>query len=82
MKVRVDITRRSGIADPEATTVATALQNLGFDTVVDLSFVRSWVIELAADDEAAAEETVHRMCEVLLANPVIEDYTLEVLADA
>ena len=76
MKVRVDITRRSGIADPEGTTVEHALAELGFAGVTGVHFGRTITLDVAVDDAARAEDEVREMCERLLANPVIEDYTV------
>ncbi len=82
MKVRVDISRRAGIADPEGHTVHQALRELGFEKVGAVRFGRT--ILLAVDDVAdgaEAEKLVTEMCERLLANPVIEDYTVTALPD-
>jgi phosphoribosylformylglycinamidine synthase len=77
MRFRIQITRRPGIADPEGTTTAHALQELGFKEVTGVSFGRDIIVELDADDEGAAMTRVLEMCDRLLANPVIEDYTVE-----
>ncbi len=77
MRFRVQISRRPGIADPEGTTTAHALQELGYKEVTGVSFGRDIVVEVDADDEAAATARVIEMCERLLANPVIEDFTVE-----
>jgi len=77
VRFRVQITRRPGIADPEGTTTAHALQELGFKEVTGVSFGRDIVVELDADDEGAAMTRVLEMCDRLLANPVIEDYRVE-----
>ena len=67
---------KAGILDPQGEAVARALEHLGFAVsgarvgkVVDL--------EVASDDEASAREQVERMCEQLLANPLIESYEIE-----
>jgi phosphoribosylformylglycinamidine synthase PurS subunit len=67
---------KSGILDPQGQAVERALEHLGFAVsgarvgkVVDL--------EVASDDEASAREQVVRMCEQLLANPLIESYEIE-----
>ncbi len=78
MRVRVDITRRAGIADPEGATVEHALGELGFAGVSGVHFGRTITLEVAVDEAATAEAQVREMCERLLANPVIEDYTVTV----
>ena len=78
MKVRVEISRRPGIADPEGTTVARALPDLGFEDVGNVRFGRIIHITLEDQDPAAARDAVTAMCEKLLANPVMEDYRIEI----
>ncbi len=73
----VQITRREGIADPEGTTTAHALHELGYQEVTGVTFGRDIAIEMDAEDEAEATRRVIEMCDQLLANPVIESYTVE-----
>ena len=80
MRFRVQISRRQGIADPEGTTTAGALRDLGYTEVTEVHFGRDIIINVEGDNEGAAEKRVIEMCERLLANPVIEDYTVERLA--
>ena len=79
MRVRVEVARIPNVADPEATTIAGALRDLGFTDLVGVSVGRSFVIDVEGDDAAAAEASVRKMCEQLLANPVIEQYSVRVL---
>ena len=81
MKVQVEITRLPSVADPEAATITGALRGLGFTDLVAVSMGRSLVIEVEADDATNAEASVRRMCAQLLANPVIEDYSVRVVAE-
>ncbi|HEX9854193.1 MAG TPA: phosphoribosylformylglycinamidine synthase subunit PurS [Acidimicrobiia bacterium] len=74
-KYRIDIRRKHGLADPEGATTARALHDLGYSGVVDVSFGR--VIFVDTDDGDASD--VAAMCEQLLANPVIEEYAIEVV---
>ncbi len=75
--VRITISLKEGMLDPEATTIRNALANLGF-TTGDLKTARLFCIRLDAKDEHEAEEQAGKMCERLLANPVIHRYTIEV----
>lgn len=77
MRFRVSISRRQGLADPEGTTTARALRDLGYDEVLEVDFGRTMTIEVTAEDEAEARTRIDEMCERLLANPVIEDYHVE-----
>ena len=81
MRLHIEIIRRPGIADPEAVTVIRALRELGFDTVVDLSMGRSLFLDLDEADPEVAREAVERMCRQLLANPVLEDYSIEAVVE-
>ncbi len=77
MRFRVRISRRDGIADPEGTTTAHALRELGYQEVTGVTFGRDILVDLDVDDETEATGKVVEMCERLLANPVIEEFTVE-----
>ena len=72
----MSISRKAGLADPEGSTTAAALRDLGFTEVSSVSFGRTLVLDVA-DDTAA--ERLSEMCTRLLANPVIEDFSVEEL---
>jgi phosphoribosylformylglycinamidine synthase len=76
MKVRVDVMLKSGVLDPQGEAVRHALGNLGFDGVAGVR--QGKVIELDLDDTDAvkAKARVTEMCEKLLANTVIESYSI------
>ncbi len=80
MNVRVYITPKKGILDPQGATVERALPNLGFEGVSEVRIGK--FIEFRLDpsgqtaDEARAE--VDEMCRKLLANPIIEDFTFAI----
>jgi len=76
MRATVLVRPKAGILDPQGAAVERALEHLGFAVsgarvgkVVDL--------EVPASDESTAREQVERMCEQLLANPLIESYEIE-----
>jgi len=79
VKLRVSINRKEGLSDPEGVETARALADLGYDAVGEVHFGRIIVLEVAGDDRGAAIDQVTEMCERLLANPVIEDYAVEVI---
>jgi len=74
MKVTVHVHRRPDIADPQGTTVARALRDLGYQTVEKVRINRTIELEVKGTDLAAVEAEVRTMCERLLANPVMEDF--------
>jgi len=77
MKARVHITLRSGVLDPQGNAIAHALAALGFDGVNDVRQGKYIELDLADTDAAQAEARVKAMCEKLLANPVVENYTVD-----
>ncbi len=80
MKLRIDIRRKDGLADPEGVTTHRALQELGYTAVTAAHFGRTIYLEMEGDDHAAALAEVEVMCHQLLANPVIEDFEIEVVS--
>lgn len=71
------VTLRDGILDPQGKAIEGALASLGFDGIGSVRQGKIFDIELAETDPAKAREALDRMCEALLANLVIEDYTVE-----
>ena len=79
MKARVDITLKNGVLDPQGKAIQHALGALGFGGVVGVRQGKVIELDLAETDPAKAEATLKEMCEKLLANTVIENYSIEVL---
>ncbi len=79
MKAKVHVTLKNGVLDPQGKAIGHALGNLGFAGVGDVRQGKYIEIELAEKDRAKAEAAVRQMCEKLLANPVIENYTVELV---
>ena len=77
MKARVHIMLKDGVLDPQGEAVRHALTTLGFDGVQGVRQGKVIELDLSATDKAAAETEVKAMCEKLLANTVIEKYTVE-----
>jgi phosphoribosylformylglycinamidine synthase PurS subunit len=74
MKVRVIVTLKNGVLDPQGRAIHHALEGLGFSGVNDVRAGR--VIELDVAD-GTADEALDDMCRKLLANMVIENYRIE-----
>ena len=66
------------VNDPQGLAVAGGLRDLGYDNVQSVRVGKRIEVTLEAADAAAAEAAAREMCERLLANPVIEDFALEV----
>lgn len=79
MRARVEIRFRPGVLDPEAVAIGKALRHLGFDDVRGVERRKVLELDLEAGDARTARERVERMCEALLANPVIETYRIDIL---
>jgi phosphoribosylformylglycinamidine synthase len=78
-RIEVRVTPRAGLLDPEGKAVQGALHSLEFAEVGDVRVGRLLRVRLRAASEQAARERVDDMCRKLLANPVTEDYEVEVL---
>jgi phosphoribosylformylglycinamidine synthase len=77
MKATVLVRPKPGILDPQGEAVGSALGHLGFG-VRDARVGKVIDLELDGEDPAEAKAEVERMCERLLANPLIESYEIEV----
>ncbi len=78
MKVNVEITRRPEIADPEGTNIMRALTDLGHSNIESVRVDRIIHLDVTGDDPDRVKERVEEMCRQLLANPVLEDFRVEV----
>ncbi|HVN91252.1 MAG TPA: phosphoribosylformylglycinamidine synthase subunit PurS [Candidatus Binataceae bacterium] len=78
MIVKVFVSPRKGILDPQGRAAEGALKSLGFGTVGSVHVGRYIVLEIDAVSRGAAEDEARKMCDQLLVNPLIEDYRFEV----
>ncbi len=78
MKARVHVMLKNGVLDPQGEAVRHALGGLGFDGVQGVRQGKVIELDLAGDDAEKAKADVTNMCEKLLANTVIESYTIEI----
>lgn len=79
MKVTVEITRRPEIADPQGTTIQRALHDMGHNEVMSVRVDRVIHLEVDGEDPGMVLNRVEEMCRQLLANPVLEDFLVEVV---
>jgi phosphoribosylformylglycinamidine synthase len=77
MRIRVLVRLKPGILDVQGAAVKRALAGLGFGDVTDLRVGKVIEVELEAPTPAVARARATEMCEKLLANPVLEEYTIE-----
>jgi phosphoribosylformylglycinamidine synthase PurS subunit len=78
LQVRVFVTPRKGILDPQGRAVESSLQSLGFKNVSTVKVGKYITLEIDARTAPEARDEAKKMCDALLANPVIEDYRFEV----
>ncbi|KGJ22986.1 phosphoribosylformylglycinamidine synthase subunit PurS [Paracoccus sanguinis] len=79
MKARVTVMLKNGVLDPQGEAIRHALGSLGFSGVTGVRQGKVIELDLEATDPAAAEAEVGRMCEKLLANTVIERWSVELI---
>ena len=81
MRARVFVRLRRGILDPQGAAVKRALEGLGYREVQDLRVGRVLELELEAAEPTQARGRLEEMCRRLLANPVTEEFTVEIMED-
>jgi phosphoribosylformylglycinamidine synthase PurS subunit len=81
VRVRVLVRPKEGILDPQGQTVERALPALGYEGVSNVRIGRLIELDVEGTDAGTVASQVREMCERLLANPLIESYQVEPLAD-
>jgi phosphoribosylformylglycinamidine synthase subunit PurS len=79
MKARVHIRLKQGVLDPQGKAIGNALAGLGFTGIGEVRQGKLIELELSETDTVRASEQVEAICRALLANPVIEDYAIELV---
>lgn len=77
-KVTVNVSPLPGVLDPAAAAVMRALPALGFEGVQDVQIGKQIIFNLEAESSDAAQKETEQMCDQLLANPVIEIYSINI----
>lgn len=80
MKAIVNIRLKEGVLDPAGKAVHHALSALHFPNVNDVRIGKQIIIDIDENNGEKAHEDISKMCEELLANTVIEDYEIEIVA--
>ena len=76
MKIKVIVTLKKSVLDPQGTVIQQALNGMGFSNVNDVRQGKFFEINIDEKDQNKAEEKTEEMCKKLLANLVIEDYKI------
>ena len=81
MKAKVYVRLKKGVLDPQGMTIQRSLQSLGYDEVSGVRQGKVFEMDLSATDAARARERLEEMSRRLLSNPVIEDFSVEILEE-
>ena len=76
MKIKVVVTLKNGVLDPQGKAIQQTLNGMNFDNVSEVRQGKFFEIEVKENDETKAKSLVDEMCKKLLANLVIEDYKI------
>ena len=76
MRIKVIVTLKKSVLDPQGTVIQQTLDGMGFNNVSDVRQGKFFEIDINEKDQKKAEEKVEDMCKKLLANLVIEDYKI------
>jgi len=79
LKARVTVTLKSGILDPQGKAIEGALHGLGMPAVTGVRQGKVFDLEVDATDATAAQGVLKSACERLLANTVVENYSIEIV---
>lgn len=77
-QAKVYVTLRPSVLDPAGTAVRSGLAHMGYENVSKVRIGKYIELELTAESEASAQSQLDKICDRLLANPVIENYRIEV----
>ncbi|WP_300551835.1 phosphoribosylformylglycinamidine synthase subunit PurS [Maricaulis sp.] len=77
MKAKIHVYLKPGVLDPQGAAVAGALHTMGYEEVTAARQGKLIELDLSGEDADAAKSRVDEMCQKLLANPVIESYSIE-----
>jgi phosphoribosylformylglycinamidine synthase subunit PurS len=81
-RAKIYVTLRPSVLDPAGTAVQSGLEHMGYSTVEQVRIGKYIELTITAADQATAEQQLDRMCDQLLANPVIEVYRYELATAA
>ena len=76
MKIKVIVTLKSGVLDPQGKAIQQTLNGMGFSTVKDVRQGKYFDIDIEESNEQKAKQSAEEICKKLLANQVIEDFKI------
>ena len=78
MQAIVNISLKEGVLDPQGRAISYSLNDLGFNEVNTVKVGKQILLEIEETDSARLRQRVARMCETLLTNTVIENYSIDI----
>ncbi|KQQ30790.1 phosphoribosylformylglycinamidine synthase [Methylobacterium sp. Leaf123] len=78
MKARIVVTLKTGVLDPQGKAIEAALKSFGIDDVSGVRQGKVFDLEVASENREQAEAKLKAACDKLLANTVVENYTVEI----
>jgi len=78
LEIEVYITLKKTVSDPQGLTIKHALESLGYQNLKEVRVGKLVTIKLSSKDKKEAKQKLDEMCQKLLANPIIEDYSLKI----
>ena len=79
---KILVTLRKTILDPQGKAVEHSLKSLGYDNIIDTRIGKYIELKINSADEQSAKAIAEEACRKLLANPIMEDYSLEIIKSA
>ena len=76
MKISATVTLKKEVLDPQGKVVGQTLKNMGYKNIINVRQGKYFDIEIEETDKEKAKKIVEEICKKLLANVVIEDYTI------
>ena len=76
MKIKVIVTLKNGVLDPQGKAIQQTLNGMGFESVKEVRQGKYFDVEINENNEVKAKSKVEEMCKKLLANLVIEDFKI------
>lgn len=77
-RVKIDVTLKKSILDPQGKVVCSSLHSMGFSEVSDVRVGKFIDLTIDSESKDVCEAQVHEVCDKLLVNPVIEEYTYNI----
>tara|TARA_A100001037_G_scaffold278983_1_gene280364 strand:+ start:9726 stop:9986 length:261 start_codon:yes stop_codon:yes gene_type:complete len=75
---KIYVTLRNGVNDPQGFTVKDKLNRLGYESLLDLRIGKYIEAEITAENKEAAHAVIREICDKVLANPVIENFKIDI----